>query len=334
MKYRLENGKTFTIRAENVSPHNFYIASVQLNGMPYKKAFITHDDIMNGGTLEFEMSAEPARKAFVTLPESKIEYVDTVPMPSIDAENKVFADRLSVRLRSADAGAKLYYIVDEFPKPPAEGEPVYLTDAVSTPGYFYLPDSKKYTEEFFISESSRVTAIAVDAEGNRSKTAEAEFYKKPNDWKVIKISPYSTQYTGGGDNAIVDGIRGTVNFASGEWQGIQGKPFEAVIDLQRETEIKELGGSFLQAAGPWIWMPDRIDFETSNDGINFTHVAEIKPNFPQREMTPTIKEFTQAITPTKARYVRIRAYNIGKIPAWHPGAGGDPWIFVDEVFIR
>ena len=81
-------------------------------------------------------------------------------------------------------------------------------------------------------------------------------------------------------------------------------------------------------------MPDRIEFEISNDGTNFLKVAEIKPGFPQREMTPTIKEFTQTITPTKVRYVRIRAFNFGKIPAWHPGAGGDPWIFVDEVIIR
>ncbi len=95
-----------------------------------------------------------------------------------------------------------------------------------------------------------------------------------------------------------------------------------------------VGGSFLQVVSPWIWMPDRIEFDVSNDGANFTRVAEIKPGFPQREMTPTIREYRQSIAPTKARYVRVRASNFGKIPAWHPGAGGDPWIFVDEIFIR
>ena len=168
----------------------------------------------------------------------------------------------------------------------------------------------------------------------RSAVAEATFVTKPNDWTVKIVSPYSNQYTGGAENGIVDGIRGTVNFASGEWQGVQGNPYEAIVDLQRETDIRELGASFLQVAGPWIWMPDRIEFETSNDGANFTRVADIKPNFPQREMTPTVKEYRQAIAPTRVRYVRIRAYNFGKIPAWHPGAGGDPWIFVDEIFIN
>jgi len=130
-----------------------------------------------------------------------------------------------------------------------------------------------------------------------------------------------------------------VNFASGEWQGVQGKTYEAIVDLQRETAIKELGGSFLQVAGPWIWMPDRVEFGTSSDGINFKQAVEIKPNFPVMEMTPTKKEFVALAATTRsgtitARYVRMRAYNFGKIPSWHLGAGGDPWIFVDEIIIR
>ena len=80
-------------------------------------------------------------------------------------------------------------------------------------------------------------------------------------------------------------------------------------------------------------MPDRIEFETSMDGVNFTRVAEIKPNFPQRDMTPTIREYRQKIAATRARYVRMRVFNFGKIPSWHPGAGGDPWIFIEEIFI-
>ena len=38
IKYNLENGKTFTIRAKNVSPANKYILNAKLNGAPYKKA--------------------------------------------------------------------------------------------------------------------------------------------------------------------------------------------------------------------------------------------------------------------------------------------------------
>jgi hypothetical protein len=51
-------------------------------------------------------------------------------------------------------------------------------------------------------------------------------------------------------------------------------------------------------------------------------------------MNGTPKEFLKSVAPVKARYVRVRAHNFGKIPSWHLGAGGDPWIFVDEIFIR
>ena len=46
------------------------------------------------------------------------------------------------------------------------------------------------------------------------------------------------------------------------------------------------------------------------------------------------KEFVKSIPPKTARYVRIRAVNFGKIPAWHPGSGGDAWIFVDEIIVN
>ena len=53
--WNLENGKTFTMIAENLSEENKYVESITLNGQPYTKNYITHQDIMNGGTLVFKM---------------------------------------------------------------------------------------------------------------------------------------------------------------------------------------------------------------------------------------------------------------------------------------
>ncbi|MBX7054047.1 MAG: GH92 family glycosyl hydrolase [Pyrinomonadaceae bacterium] len=309
--YRLENGKTFTIKAKNVSPANKYLLNAKLNGAPYKKAFITHEDITKGGVLEFAMIDTPVATSFTEFPVSLIS-VNTVSVPVITGDRSI-RNASSVTMSTVTPDAKIYYTTDG-------SEPAAASTVFSAP--------------FTIDRTTTVKAIAIDPKGNASKPVTANFVKPPNDWTVKVISPYSTQYTGGGDNAIVDGIRGTVNFASGEWQGVQGRTYEAVIDLQREMPITELGGSFLQVAGPWIWMPDRIEFETSSDGITFAKAAEIKPGFPQTEMTPTVREYRQKITPTRARYVRVRAFNIGKIPSWHPGAGGDPWIFVDEILVN
>jgi predicted alpha-1,2-mannosidase len=61
---QLENGKTFTIECKNQSDKNVYVQKIMLNGNPLKNLFISHTDVMNGGTLQFQMGASPAKKEF------------------------------------------------------------------------------------------------------------------------------------------------------------------------------------------------------------------------------------------------------------------------------
>ena len=56
---KLENGKQFIVRAVGTSSGKPYIRSAVLNGKPLRRYWIRHDEIMNGGVLEFEMSAKP-----------------------------------------------------------------------------------------------------------------------------------------------------------------------------------------------------------------------------------------------------------------------------------
>lgn len=322
-KYRLENGKTFNIRAKGVSAKNFYIQSATLNGVPHEKAFITHEEMMKGGVLEFTMTDAPAMAAFTDFPQSGIS-VETTAVPIIEATEPVFFDRTVVTIRNVDPKAEIIYSTGDKWKTYGGPFAIDKTTTVRAIAGVQLPSPIDSFRPLSPDDPSYVG----------SKIVEARFLKKLNDWTARVVSSYSRQYTGGGDNAIIDGIRGTVNFASGEWQGVQGKTYEAIIDMQRETPVSEVGASFLQVALPWIWMPDRVEFETSNDGKTFIKIAEIKPGFPQTDLTPTAREYRQSVTPTKARYIRMKAYNFGKIPSWHLGAGGDPWIFVDEVFIK
>lgn len=57
----LENGQTFTLKAENASKDNIYIQSVTLNGKPYSKNYISHKDIVHGGEMIFKMDDTPNR---------------------------------------------------------------------------------------------------------------------------------------------------------------------------------------------------------------------------------------------------------------------------------
>ena len=59
MQMHLSNDNTFTVLAPTVSKENIYIQAVKLDGKPYSKSYITHEQIMEGATLEFEMGNTP-----------------------------------------------------------------------------------------------------------------------------------------------------------------------------------------------------------------------------------------------------------------------------------
>ncbi|MCU1290142.1 MAG: alpha-mannosidase, partial [Acidobacteria bacterium] len=271
----------------------------------------THDELKNGAVLEFEMTDAPVKDWFTEFPVSKIERQSPI-VPTIEAK-RVFENETEVKISLPESGAKIYYTTDG-----------------SEPN----EKSGIYAKPFSIDRTSIVKAVSINRNGEKSFAVESKLNRMPHDWTVKLFSKYNRQYTGGGDFGLIDGIRGTTNFASGEWQGYQNQDFVAVIDLKRETEIRKLGGGFLQDARPWIWMPTRVEFEVSSDGERFRKVAEIKTDVATEDMKPQIKDYFAEIAPVKARYVRVKAYNLGKIPSWHPGAGFDAFIFVDEIFVQ
>ena len=64
------NGKTLEIKAPGVSDKKRYVQSLKLNGKVYDKMYITHEDILKGGVLEFKMGASPNKRRGLS-PEDK-----------------------------------------------------------------------------------------------------------------------------------------------------------------------------------------------------------------------------------------------------------------------
>ena len=63
-KIEIASNKYFTMKAPLASVTNKYIQEVNLNGKKLDRSFITHQEIMDGGTLEFTMGAEPNKTLF------------------------------------------------------------------------------------------------------------------------------------------------------------------------------------------------------------------------------------------------------------------------------
>ena len=310
----LENGNRFTVVAERLGDRNLYIQSAALNGAPLDVAFIEHDAIMAGGELRFVMGPEPNPAWGATVPSiANVPTGDRItPVPFITAPAKTFTDSLPVEMGCVCGGCAIHY---------------------TTGGRAPSPASLRYEGPLTLSGTQTLRAIAVAPSGRVSRPVTAEFVRIEGGRSITLHTEYANQYSGGGDMALIDYQRGNRNWRTGGWQGYWGKDLHAVIDLGREREIHRISTGFLQDIRSWIWFPVEVSYEVSLDGTNWEPIASVASRFPDDREGVFIEAFSADLS-TRARYLRVRATNYGVCPDWHAGAGGDAWIFVDEVAIE
>jgi len=312
----LENGNKFVIEAENVSEKNIYIQSAKLNGKKYTKSYITHNNILEGGTLSFIMDSEP-NKNWANKPEDRPkseitnELIQAVPF--IKADSKTFKDSMIIQLGSPLKNAKIFYTLDG-----------------TTPDR----NSQEYKNHIVLTEAASIKLISFSDNMPASLVIESSFLKIPKGRSIRILSKYGKQYTAGGDEALIDYIRGGDDFRNGSWQGYQKEDFVAIVDLGKKTSINKISTGFLQAIGSWIWMPAKVEYFISDDGKNFKSIALVHNGVPDNEYDAVFIDFSYEFKEISARYVKVKAKNYGTIPKWHLGSGGDSWIFVDEIVIE
>jgi predicted alpha-1,2-mannosidase len=315
VKVHLNNGKTYEILASDLSEKNYYVQNYFINGKPYRRTFIEYDSISKGGRFAFQMSAVPSTYVFentVSIPVPSKNLL--MPVPLIYASSRVFEESLSITIVSGSKRDKIFYSCQD----PKKAETVF------TP----------YLKPFTIESTQKIFAFT-EAQQMKSDTVAATFYKRPNQWSILINSKYNSQYTAGGDKGIIDGLKGSVNWRKGDWQGYQGQNFSAVVDLLHSQKIEYVSSNYLQDTRAWIIYPTKVKYSFSNDGIYFNNEYEVLNNIDAANYDVQTKEFSKALpAAVKARYVKVEAANFGTLPNWHAGAGDEAFIFVDEIDIR
>jgi hexosaminidase len=148
---------------------------------------------------------------------------------------------------------------------------------------------------------------------------------------VSYVHPISRQYQANGPNSLTDGIRGTYT-AGKYWHGISGRDMVATVDLGKSTTINSLSIGCLHKYTDWIFLPQSVSFEISEDGVLYREIGQIKNDIPI-DTKQTIYDFRVAAPAgTQARYIRVSAKN-NLCPSGHPGAGKAGWIFADELIV-
>lgn len=311
----LENGRKFIIECISRSDENHFIQSVSLNGEPYPYSYIRYSDIMAGGKLIFTMGKVP-NFGFgadpIERPQSRIYDNLIIPAPYFTSPARIFEKSISIGMVSPQPGTSIHFTVDG-------SEPTLK--------------SRAYKKPLIIKQSCIIRMAAFDKNGKRSFVVEKTLFKIPAGRTIRILSPYSNMYSGGGDQCMVDFQRGGTAFQTGLWQGYENTDVQAIVDLGKTTHINRLALGCLQDIKSWIWMPTKVQFYSSEDGIDFTLIGEVKCSIALDQYNPVIEDFELNGLKLDTRYIKVVAYTLGAIPEWHLGYGGYSWIFVDELVI-
>lgn len=241
---------------------------------------------------------------------------DIIPVPAIEAESKSFEDKIDISFTSLRTDVEFFYRVSDIDKQNND-------------------DFILYNAPFTITKSSIVEVYSETGyREENSKTVTGTFIKKPNNYIIKLNSRYNRAYHAGGATGLIDGITGTENWRKGDWQGYQSQDFEAVIDLQKKMKVSNVSARFLQDSRAWILMPTKVEYYVSEDNVNYVLAHTIKNTVDPKEDGSIIKSFDATLINVKARYIKVKAYNFGKLPEWHQGSGGDAFIFIDEISIK
>ncbi|GGH00190.1 hypothetical protein GCM10011416_18330 [Polaribacter pacificus] len=308
----LENGKNFTILANQASAAHKYVKSVALNGKKYPYSYIKHQDIIDGGSLVFEMSDQPTdwgtQDAHV--PKTTIEEHLIVPAPYIEKGEIAFKGSTEVVLNSVDAKSIIYYALND-------------------------GDFTVYKSPIKISEPS---SLKIYAQNGTEKSAEiiTNFFKIDPNVTIQLKHQYANQYNGGGANGLIDGIFGAKDFRTGTWQGFSNVDLVATVDLGKSKNLKTTTVGFLEDQKSWIFLPTEVTCYISVDNQNFIKIGSKKIAAEKAADVASMKKIKFDLKGKNVRYVRIVAKTLGELPSWHLGYkhNGRSWLFADEIVIE
>ncbi len=196
--------------------------------------------------------------------------------------------------------------------------------------------SAKYNKEepIIIDKTADIRALVLKNEKKVIEPIERKITLHNAFGKDVKFKHYpAKEYRAGGNEAIVDGIFGTLDHKDGFWLGFLGKDMEVTIDLEEEKQVDSISVEALQSINSWIFYPKHIEVEGSTDGKTYTSLGKVINDISTNILKRSKHTFVIPIN-KKTRYIKVKAKNIKECPKGHYAEGEKSWMFIDEIIVE
>jgi len=129
-------------------------------------------------------------------------------------------------------------------------------------------------------------------------------------------------YPAQGIRTLTNGIKGTLSYQDGQWQGFT-KGLDVIVDFERREEIKSVALNFMQIPGPGVYFPGEFKVLVSDNGKSYRELGTVKNQVSTADPALKFQKFEIKLEkPIMARYIQIKATNHMK-----------GYLFADEIVI-
>ena len=270
---------------------------------------------------------------------------DNIAKDVLNAGNYAYIETENLKNSKSEKSSDLNSQVSRFSDSQISSQPmVTLKTIFNDRDIYYTTDGSEpdknsniYTEPFEIERSCIVKAVCF--EDNRDKIINEKYilyHKGMGHFKQLNTvaGNYRPEYSGGCEDALLNGAIGSLDYKDGNWQGFYGNDCDIELDFGKKENLNSVKVNFITNPYDWILMPKTMKILTSNDGINYKEYKTFDIYEEVETSKTTIVTRKLDLTGLSSRFVRIIVESPGIIPAGLPGHDNPSWMFLDEIVIE
>lgn len=308
VKVVLPSGNSLTIETAG---SGIYVEALNVNGSEWDKTWITHDMLLKGGLWHFDKSEKPSDWSLNELYSTDMNS-HMIAAPIIQGPRH-FAKSAEVTFELPEAGYELV---------------VWDIDGGKM-DFMSVGETVVHESQTFYSSFKNIET------GEMGQISSIRLTKKPSQWKAkMKEGIPTPQYTARGEDALVDGVKGELDWRKGNWIGVQNQDIVIELTHPYKTDVDDVSIHFLKDIRSWISLPDTLSLFVKKEG-EWQLVGNRIIGYKALELDePALYnvEWGQ-LNLKRVDMLKVVMRNPGLLPEKHLSAGSESYIFIDEITV-